>query len=67
MFASTVIARRTRIAAGASPRADGLGVAAETVSVTRIGAITATADLAVLDEIGAPVETATGAYDHFGR
>ena len=53
--------------AAASRRAEIIGVAAETVSVTRIGAITATADLAVLDEIGAPVETATGAYDHFGR
>jgi hypothetical protein len=53
--------------AAASRRAEVIGVAAETVSVTRIGAITATADLAVLDETGAPVETATGAYDHFGR
>jgi thiamine-monophosphate kinase len=53
--------------AAASRRAEIIGGAAETVSVTRIGAITATADLAVLDEIGAPVETATGAYDHFGR
>ena len=53
--------------AAASRRAEVIGVAAETVSVTRIGAIAATADLAVLDETGAPVETATGAYDHFGR
>jgi thiamine-monophosphate kinase len=41
--------------------------AAETESVTRIGTVTATADLAVLDERGAPVDTGTGAYDHFGR
>ena len=41
--------------------------AAETESVTRIGTVTATADLAVLDERGAPVDTGTGAYDHFGQ
>ena len=35
--------------------------------VTRIGTVTATADLAVLDERGAPVDTDMGAYDHFGR
>ncbi len=41
--------------------------AAEATPVTRIGTVTATADLAVLDERGAPVDTGTGAYDHFGR
>lgn len=41
--------------------------AAATTPVTRIGTVTATADLAVLDERGAPVDTGKGAYDHFGR
>ena len=41
--------------------------AAETTPITRIGTVTATADLAVLDERGAPVDTGKGAYDHFGR
>ncbi len=36
-------------------------------AVTRIGAVTATADLVVLDERGTPVDTGRGAYDHFGR
>ncbi len=40
--------------------------AAETTPVTRIGTVTATADLAVLDGQGAPVDTGSGAYDHFG-
>ena len=41
--------------------------AAGAESTTRIGTVTATADLAVLDERGAPVDTGMGAYDHFGR
>lgn len=39
--------------------------AAETESISRIGAITATTDLVVLDERGVPVDTPSGAYDHF--
>ena len=39
--------------------------AAEVESVTRIGTITAATDLVVLDERGVPVDTASGAYDHF--
>ena len=41
--------------------------AAEAEAITRIGTVTATADLVVLDERGAPVDTGIGAYDHFGR
>jgi len=41
--------------------------AAENTRVSRIGTVTATADLAVLDESGAPVDTGNGAYDHFRR
>ena len=52
--------------AAASRRAEIIRVAAATVSVTRIGAITATADLVVLDEAGRPVDTGT-AFDHFRR
>ena len=50
----------------ASARRAEVVAAAETESVTRIGTVTAAADLAVLDERGAPVDTGTGAYDHFG-
>ena len=48
-------------------RAEVIAATAGTALVTRIGAITATADLAVLDEQGAPVDTGIGAYDHFKR
>jgi thiamine-monophosphate kinase len=41
--------------------------AAENTRISRIGAVTATADLAVLDERGAPVDTGNGGYDHFRR
>ena len=36
-------------------------------SVMRIGAVTATAELAVLDDRGTPVDTPMSAYDHFQR
>ncbi len=39
--------------------------AAEAEAVTRIGTVTATADLVVLDEREVPVDTDSGAYDHF--
>ncbi|MGZ8992485.1 MAG: thiamine-phosphate kinase [Burkholderiaceae bacterium] len=45
-------------------RAD-VTAAAGAEAVTRIGTVTATADLVVLDERGVPVDTASGAYDHF--
>ncbi len=48
-------------------RAQVAAAAEAIVPVTRIGAITATADLAVLDERAAPVDTGAGAYDHFKR
>ena len=48
-------------------RAEVIDAAAGTAPVTRIGAITAAGDLAVLDEHGAPVDTGSGAYDHFKR
>lgn len=35
-------------------------------AISRIGTVTATVDLVVLDERGAPVDTVSGAYDHFG-
>ncbi|HVG04004.1 MAG TPA: thiamine-phosphate kinase [Burkholderiaceae bacterium] len=46
-------------------RADVISAAAGTTPVTRIGVITAAADLAVLDEQGKRMETGIGAYDHF--
>ena len=47
-------------------RRAGVSAAAGTIPITCIGTITATADLAVLDEQGAPVDTNGGAaYDHF--
>ncbi|HZA95357.1 MAG TPA: thiamine-phosphate kinase, partial [Burkholderiaceae bacterium] len=52
--------------APANRRADVIA-AAENTCVSRIGAVTAAADLAVLDERGAPVDTGNGAYDHFRR
>lgn len=39
--------------------------AAGTEAVTRIGTMTGAADLVVLDERGVPVDTGSGAYDHF--
>lgn len=48
-------------------RRAGVTAAAETTPITRIGTVTATGDLAVLDEHGAPVDTGNGAFDHFGR
>lgn len=50
--------------APANRRAD-VVLAAENTRVSRIGTVTATADLAVLDESGTPVDTGNGAYDHF--
>jgi thiamine-monophosphate kinase len=47
-------------------RAEVIAAAAGMASVTRIGTITATADLVVLDEAGRPVDTGT-AFDHFRR
>jgi len=41
--------------------------AAENTRVSRVGTVTAAADLAVLDELGTPVDTGNGAYDHFRR
>ncbi|HKO67141.1 MAG TPA: AIR synthase-related protein, partial [Burkholderiaceae bacterium] len=52
--------------ASADRRAEVLA-AAETTPVSRIGTVTATADLTVLDEHGTPVDTRNGAYDHFAR
>ncbi len=54
------VARRADVVAAA-------GEATNAVAVTRIGTVTATADLAVLDERGAPVDTGTHAFDHFQR
>ena len=48
-----------------SDRRTGVIAAAGAEAVTRIGTVTATADLVVLDERGVPVDTASGAYDHF--
>lgn len=48
-------------------RREVIAAAAGTVPVTRIGTIMATADLAVLDEGGASVDTGIGGFDHFGR
>ena len=49
-----------------SNRREEVIAAAETTPVTRIGTVTETADLAVLDEHGAPVDTGgDAAYDHF--
>ena len=53
--------------AAAHRQADVVAAAANLVTVTRIGTVTATADLAVVDERGAPVDTGVHAYDHFGR
>jgi thiamine-monophosphate kinase len=53
--------------AASDRRADVIAAAAGMDPVTRIGTVTATTDLAVLDERGAPVDTDTGAYDHFRR
>ncbi len=52
--------------ASSSRRSEVLAAAAGAVSVTRIGVIAATADLAVVDEHGARVDTGIRAYDHFG-
>ncbi len=51
--------------AASSRRREVIAAAAGHVPVTRIGTVTATADLAVLDEQGAPVDTGIRAYDHF--
>ena len=51
--------------AASSRRADVIAAAAGLVSVTRIGVVTSAAGLTVLDERGAPVDTAVHAYDHF--
>lgn len=48
-----------------SRRADVIGAAAGLAPVTRIGVVTATADLVVLDERGTPVDTGISAFDHF--
>lgn len=51
-------------------RADVIRAAADgpdPVAVTRIGSVTATADLAVLDEHGGRVETGMRSFDHFQR
>lgn len=50
------VARRADVAAAA---------AAVSVAVTRIGTVSATVDLTVLDERGAPVDTGMRAFDHF--
>lgn len=49
--------------APAARRSEVISAAADAVS--RIGTVTATADLAVLDEHGAPVDTGAHAFDHF--
>ena len=46
-------------------RADIIRAAAGECALTRIGTVTATGDLAVLDDRGARVDTGTRAYDHF--
>ena len=51
--------------AAAQRRADVIAAAAGQCSVTRIGSVTATADLAVVDERGMTVDTAAHAFDHF--
>jgi thiamine-monophosphate kinase len=48
-------------------RAEVIAAAAGMVPITRIGTVTATVDLAVLDERGAPVDTGMRPYDHFGK
>lgn len=50
-----------------SNRREELAAVAEATQVCRIGTVTATADLAVLDEQGTPVDTENGAYEHFLR
>ena len=46
-------------------RADVVAAAAGSTSTTRIGMVTATADLVVRDDRGTPVDTRAKAYDHF--
>ena len=48
-------------------RADVIAAAADQCAVTRIGSVTATADLSVVDERGMTVDTAAHAFDHFRR
>lgn len=48
-----------------SNRRDEVVASAEATPINRIGTVTATADLAVLDEHGTPVDTVSGPYDHF--
>ena len=48
-----------------SNRREAVVAIAESIPISRIGTVTATADLAVLDEQGTPVDTVSGAYDHF--
>ena len=48
-----------------SSRREEVVAVAEATPISRIGTVTATADLAVLDEHGTPVDTVSGAYDHF--
>ena len=50
-----------------SNRREEIAAVAEATPVNRIGTVTATADLAVLDEQGTPVDTESGAYEHFLR
>lgn len=53
--------------AAAHRRTDVIGAAADQCAVTRIGSVTATADLSVVDERGMTVDTAAHAFDHFRR
>lgn len=53
--------------AAAQRRAAVIAAAADQCAVTRIGSVTATADLSVVDERGMTVDTAAHAFDHFRR
>ena len=53
--------------ASAERRAEVIAAAVDQCAVTRIGSVTATADLSVVDERGTTVDTAAHAFDHFRR